>query len=494
MPRARGSKPSQRRSGFSQISRRAEVQPLHLLGEPVRVVAVEPVGDQEHHRALRQHPARPVAVEGVQAAADARAALPVLRLAPGRRSAASTSLRAGARVMLVSRVPKVKAWTCAQPAPLALAEACMKVQEHPRVGRHRAGDVAERDEVRPARAPRPLHQRLDVAARAQRRRIVPRQSATGPRGSTRVRRLAIGCTGRRSLAIARRAAASSAATSARSRGALSSRGRRRSASPRTRPRRPRPPPAPRPSDQRLRRPPLGRRRLRRRVQAAHHRRQQAHHLLEELRIAPEQPEDLGEDRALLAAADEAGLQRAVEVVACRRSPHRLDGADRIDHPARCRPAPRPCAARGRSARCWRARACRPRRSARSRAAIQTGPGTGAAASSRMRFGLRALQARCRPGTSAAPRGCRRSPRRRATASSATRHFAQSIVSATPGFLNRSSSRSRCTKATTSRESASAASGACARGSRARARSRDSRPSGRGSAASARRAPRGCGSR
>ena len=45
------------------------------------------------------------------------------------------------------------------------------------------------------------------------------------------------------------------------------------------------------------------------------------------------------------------------------------------------------------------------------------------------------------------------------ASSATRHFAQSMVSATPGFLNRSSSRRRWTKATTSRDSASVASGA-----------------------------------
>jgi hypothetical protein len=50
----------------------------------------------------------------------------------------------------------------------------------------------------------------------------------------------------------------------------------------------------------------------------------------------------------------------------------------------------------------------------------------------------------------------------ATASSATRHFAQSIVSATPGFLNRSSVRRRWTKATTSRESVALASGARAR--------------------------------
>ena len=59
------------------------------------------------------------------------------------------------------------------------------------------------------------------------------------------------------------------------------------------------PPRARPAlgvDQRLRRPPLGRLRLGRLVEAAHHRREQADHVLEELRVAPEQPEDLGEDR------------------------------------------------------------------------------------------------------------------------------------------------------------------------------------------------------
>src|ERR1700693_284441 len=40
-------------------------------------IAVESVGDQEHHRSLTEHPARPKPVELVQALADAGAAGPV---------------------------------------------------------------------------------------------------------------------------------------------------------------------------------------------------------------------------------------------------------------------------------------------------------------------------------------------------------------------------------------------------------------------------------
>ena len=166
-------------------------------------------------------------------------------------------------------------------------------------------------------------------------RMVPRQSAIRPRASTRVRRLAIGRTGSASRAMARRAAASSAvdicsksiafrrsaaekvrvaSTSTCSRLGLLLPGRGLGV------------------DQRLRRPPLGRLRVGALVEAAEHRREQAYHVLEELRVAPEQAEDLGEDRPLLRAADEAGLERVVEVAPVAEA-HRLDGADRVDHPA-----------------------------------------------------------------------------------------------------------------------------------------------------------------
>ena len=79
--------------------------------------------------------------------------------------------------------------------------------------------------------------------------------------------------------------------------------------------------------------------------------------------------------------------------------------------------------------------------------------------------------------------------------SATSALVQSIVSAMPGALNRSSVRMRCTKSTTcaSQPLRGVRRLAAAR-SPARARRRDSRPSGRGSGASAHRGSRACGSR
>ena len=113
--------------------------------------------------------------------------------------------------MLVSRVPKVKACTCAQPAPLALAAACRK-----------CSSIREYDDIEPeiSQSATRFGQRVRRALSTRSRtsppersaaRIVPRQSGTRPRGSTRVRRLAIGFTGSSSRAIARRASACSAA-------------------------------------------------------------------------------------------------------------------------------------------------------------------------------------------------------------------------------------------------------------------------------------------
>ena len=78
-PRARASKPSKRSSGFSQISRRQDLCSRSISSaRPRDVVALQPVGDQQHDRALPQHAPRPQPVELVQRLADARAARPVL--------------------------------------------------------------------------------------------------------------------------------------------------------------------------------------------------------------------------------------------------------------------------------------------------------------------------------------------------------------------------------------------------------------------------------
>ena len=104
-----------------------EVEPFGFPGEKRGVVAVKPVGDQKHDGPLPQHPARPVAVEGVERLSDPGAAGPVLRLRPGgfQGGVHVTGWRRW-RVMFVSRVPKVKAWTRAQPCPLRLATAWTK--------------------------------------------------------------------------------------------------------------------------------------------------------------------------------------------------------------------------------------------------------------------------------------------------------------------------------------------------------------------------------
>ena len=56
----------------------ALVQPLHLRGETLAGIAVEPVADDQHHRTLAQYPARPHTVERLQARTDPRPSGPVL--------------------------------------------------------------------------------------------------------------------------------------------------------------------------------------------------------------------------------------------------------------------------------------------------------------------------------------------------------------------------------------------------------------------------------
>ena len=221
---------------------------------------------------------------------------------------------------------------------LGVGGGVQEVQQHPAVVRHRPRDVAERDEVRPAGAPRaraPAPRTSPPERSAA--RMVPRQSATRPRGSARVRRLAIGRTGSSSRAMARRAAACSAADiCAKSMRLQPLVGREGEPSRRSRPRRPPPPRAARRRlgavEQRLGGAPLGRPAApAARSTPRTMRREQRHHVLHELRVAPEEPEDLGEDLAVLRAADEAGLQREVEVAPVGEA-RRLDRADRVEHP------------------------------------------------------------------------------------------------------------------------------------------------------------------
>src|SRR5262245_5453487 len=53
------------------------MQPVHIEGERIVDVAVEPVGDQKHDRALTEHTTRPQPVKGMERRGDAGAARPV---------------------------------------------------------------------------------------------------------------------------------------------------------------------------------------------------------------------------------------------------------------------------------------------------------------------------------------------------------------------------------------------------------------------------------
>ena len=67
-PAARASNASKRSSGFSQISRRQDLCRRSIsCDRPSSIVALQPVGDQKHDRALAQHAARPSLVEALQA-------------------------------------------------------------------------------------------------------------------------------------------------------------------------------------------------------------------------------------------------------------------------------------------------------------------------------------------------------------------------------------------------------------------------------------------
>ena len=70
------------------------------------------------------------------------------------------------------------------------------------------------------------------------------------------------------------------------------------------------------------------------VHAAHKRREKAHHMFQKLRIAPVQPEHLAENHPLLGPRGKAGLKRRVKIGAFGK-PRRLDRTNSVDH------APRP---------------------------------------------------------------------------------------------------------------------------------------------------------
>ena len=121
------------------------MQPVDLERQRVVGVALEPVGDQQHDRALGEHAARPQLVEGVQRRRDPRAARPVghARRAGGKRIV---------RIALAQRArdvgqPGAEQETCCTRFRASVS-ACRKCRNSRRVLAHRAGNVEQRDDRR----------------------------------------------------------------------------------------------------------------------------------------------------------------------------------------------------------------------------------------------------------------------------------------------------------------------------------------------------------
>ena len=330
------------------------VQPVHLAGEVLDAVALQPVGDEEHDRPLPEHAARPLAVELAERRGDPRAARPVERPPPSiAASASSGSRRRSWRVTLVSRVPKRKALH-----PPLLAEGVEEMEEDARYRRsssrrcrraRRSADGSRRGRRwrRRIRSP-PVRRLARSVRRASMRARRRRGASSGASAPDRCGRrkpvdlpLGLGDLGRASSARNRAAAAprgrrrrarasisiSAALRAARRDGASNSASATRRG---------------------------GRRRRRRLVVGVAARCRE--HPVELRPAAPEQAEGLVEDRVLVAPLHEDRMERPVEIARawrCRRP--RPRGSRRPPPPGR--PAVRRGGARGRSARCCR-RSCR----------------------------------------------------------------------------------------------------------------------------------------
>ena len=139
------------------------VQALHLPGEVLARIAIESVADQHDHGVLSENAARPALVEFLQRRSDARAAGPV---GGGLRYRAQRNIDI-AMPQMPGHVGKPGTEDKAVHAVAVVGDGMQEVQEHARVAAHGARDVAEHDQGRVAAAVRAAAQRNDVGVAAQ---------------------------------------------------------------------------------------------------------------------------------------------------------------------------------------------------------------------------------------------------------------------------------------------------------------------------------------
>ncbi len=140
------------------------VQPLHFLRQAFARLAVEAVRHEQQAGVLAEQAPAPAPVEFAQAPADARAARPVLdRVRDARHRHVHVAV-----AQLAGDVGQARAEHENRDAVAVVGDGVQEMQEHARVGIHRAGDVAQHHQRRVDAHRRLAHQRNDVAAFAQR--------------------------------------------------------------------------------------------------------------------------------------------------------------------------------------------------------------------------------------------------------------------------------------------------------------------------------------
>ena len=129
------------------------MQPVDFRLQSFSSVAIETVGDQKHHRTLRQDSPRPFGIEFVQCVTDARAARPVI-------DGFGTFIKRFVDIL----VPKI-ARDIGQPRPekervypvAVIGDGMQEMQDHARIAAHRPGNIAQHNQRRvAAQAPAPL--------------------------------------------------------------------------------------------------------------------------------------------------------------------------------------------------------------------------------------------------------------------------------------------------------------------------------------------------
>ncbi len=165
MPPARGAIPSNRRSGFSQITRRDDRRRRSMAAASAGgIVTLQPVGDQKDDGPLPHHPRATVAVEGGKAGPIRVPPVPVCASAPAKRQCRIHVAPLQGAGMFRQPRAKVNDGPAPSPARAGFATACRKIAAPP---------GCRRPSSPRSRKARPVRHALTGALRAGRKTSPP---------------------------------------------------------------------------------------------------------------------------------------------------------------------------------------------------------------------------------------------------------------------------------------------------------------------------------